>query len=93
MQLNSKADKIVEAALRDPFQEILYQSHTISIEMYIKMLLEYQKHLAKLEDQIDALEHEIEECKIIQSIRGIGEKIAAIFSEIGEIDLFDNPKN
>ena len=90
--MNSKADKIVEAALRDPFQEILYQSHTISIEMYIKMLLEYQKHLAKLEDQIDALEHEIEECKIIQSIRGIGEKIAAIFSEIGEIDLFDNPK-
>ena len=88
-----KADKLVEAALRDPFQETLYQSHIISIEMYIKMLLEYQKHLSKLEDQIDALAHEIEECRIIQSIPGIGEKIAAtIISEIGEIDLFDNPK-
>lgn len=89
----SKADKLVEAALRDPFQETLYQSHIISIEMYIKMLLEYQKHLSKLENQIDALAQEIEECKIIQSIPGIGEKIAAtIISEIGEIDLFDNPK-
>lgn len=89
----SKADKLIEAALRDPFQETLYQSHIISIEMYIKMLLEYQKHLSKLEDQIDALAQEIEECQIIQSIPGIGEKIAAtIISEIGEIDLFDNPK-
>ncbi|WP_096272053.1 IS110 family transposase [Paucisalibacillus globulus] len=89
----SKADELIEAALRDPFQETLYQSHIISIEMYIKMLVEYQKHLSKLEKQIDALAKEIEECKIIQSIPGIGEKIAAmIISEIGEIDLFDNPK-
>lgn len=89
----SKADKLITAAHRNPFQETLYQSHILSIEMYIKMLLEYQKHLSKLKDQIDALAKEIEECKIIRSIPGIGEKIAAtIISEIGEIDLFDNPK-
>ena len=35
----------------------------------------------------------IEEYKIIQSIPGIGEKIAAtIISEIGEIDRFNHPK-
>ena len=61
--------------------------------MYIQMLLQYQEHLAKLEDQIDALAEEIEEYKIIQSIPGIGEKIAAtIISEIGEIDRFNHPK-
>lgn len=89
----AKAEKLIVAAHRNPFQETLYQSHILSIEMYIKMLLEYQKHLSKLEDQIGALAKEIEEFKIIQSIPGIGEKIAAtIISEIGEIDLFDNPK-
>ncbi|MDL4842437.1 IS110 family RNA-guided transposase [Aquibacillus rhizosphaerae] len=89
----SKADKLITAAHRNPFQETLYQSHILSIEMYIKMLLEYQKHLSKLKNQIDALAKEIEEYKIIRSIPGIGEKIAAtIISEIGEIDLFDNPK-
>ena len=88
-----KAEKLIAAALRNPFQETLYLSHILSIEMYIKMLIEYQKHLSKLEDQIDALASEIEEFKILQSIPGIGEKIAAtIISEIGEIDLFDHPK-
>jgi transposase len=46
-----------------------------------------------LEAEIDALAKEIEEYKIIQSIPGIGEKIAAtIISEIGEIDRFNHPK-
>ena len=63
------------------------------MEMYIKVLLEYQKHLSSLEKEIDASAKEIEEYKIIQSIPGIGEKIAAtIISEIGEIDRFNHPK-
>ncbi|MFY4774392.1 transposase [Metabacillus sp. RGM 3146] len=46
-----------------------------------------------MERQIDVLAEEIEECKIIQSIPGIGGKIAAtIISEIGEIDRFNHPK-
>ena len=57
------------------------------------MLLEYQKHLSKFEEEINALAKEIEEYKIIQSIPGIGEKIATtIISEIGEIDRFNHPK-
>ena len=40
-----------------------------------------------------ALSNEMEEYKIIQSIPGIGEKIAAtIISEIGEIDRLNHPK-
>ncbi len=68
-------------------------SHLICLEVLIEILLEYIKHLSKLEEEIDALVKNIEEYKIIQSIPGIGEKIAAtIISEIGEIDRFNHPK-
>jgi transposase len=90
---NTKAKELIAAAAQNPFQKNLYQSHILTLEMYIKMLLEYQKHLSKLEEEIDALAIGIEEYKIIQSIPGIGEKIAAtIISEIGEIDRFNHPK-
>lgn len=83
----------MKAASRNPFQQNLYHSHLISLEMLIGILLEYKKHLSKLEEEIDALAKNIEEYKIIQSIPGIGEKIAAtIISEIGEIDRFNHPK-
>jgi transposase len=90
---STKAKELIAAAAQNPFQKTLYQSHILTLEMYIKMLLEYQKHLSKLEYEIDALAKEIQEYKIIQSIPGIGEKIAAtIISEIGEIDWFNHPK-
>jgi len=89
----TKAQKLIAAAERNPFQETLYQSHILTLEMYIKMLLEYQKHLSTFEEEIDALAKEIKEYKIIQLIPGVGEKIAAtIISEIGEIDRFNHPK-
>ena len=89
----ARSQKLIDAAKRNPFQNTLYQSHILTMEMYIKVLLEYQKHLSSLEKEIDASAREIEEYKIIQSIPGIGEKIAAtIISEIGEIDRFNHPK-
>lgn len=90
---SEKAQQIREAALRNPFQQTQFQSHLFSLEMYIHMILDYKGHLSSLEKQIDALAQEIEEYQMIQSIPGIGEKIAAtILSEIGEIDRFPNPK-
>lgn len=83
----------MKAASRNPFQHTLYNSHLISLEMLIGILLEYKKHLSKLEEEIDTLAKNIEEYKFIQSIPGIGEKIvASIISEIGEIDRFNHPK-
>lgn len=88
-----KAQKLKQAATRNPFQKTLYQSHLLSLSMYINMLLQYKEHLSELDAEIDTLAKEIEEYKIIQSIPGIGEKIAAtIISEIGEIDRFNHPK-
>lgn len=88
-----KCQKLKAAAERNPFQKTLYQSHLLSLTMYINMLLQYKEHLSELDAEIDTLAKEIEEYKIIQSIPGIGGKIAAtIISEIGEIDRFNHPK-
>ncbi|SMQ64180.1 Transposase IS116/IS110/IS902 family protein [Bacillus sp. OV166] len=91
--IREKAVKLLESAERNPFHQGVYESQLFSLDMYITMLLQYQDHLSNLETQIDDLAEEIEECKIIQSIPGIGEKIAAtIISEIGEIDRFNHLK-
>jgi transposase len=88
-----KSQKLKAAATRNPFQKTLYQSHLLSLSMYINMLIQYKEHLSELDAEIDTLAKEIEEYKILQSIPGIGEKIAAtIISEIGEIDRFNHPK-
>lgn len=90
---NEKAIQLKAAAARNPFEKTIYQSHILSLGMYINILLQYKEHLSKLEAEIDALAKEIEEYRIIKSIPGIGEKIAAtIISEIGEIDRFSHPK-
>ena len=90
---NEKANELIAAAKRNPFEKTVYQSHILSLGMFIKIILQYKEHLSKLEAEIDALAKEVEEYNIIKSIPGIGEKIAAtIISEIGEIDRFDNPK-
>jgi len=90
---NEKALKLKEAAARNPFEKTVYQSHILSLGMYINIILQYKEHLSTLESEIDALAKEIEEYNIIKSIPGIGEKIAAtIISEIGEIDRFTDPK-
>jgi len=88
-----KALKLKEAAARNPFEKTVYQSHILSLGMYINIILQYKEHLSTLQSEIDALAKEVEEYNIIKSIPGIGEKIAAtIISEIGEIDRFTDPK-
>jgi transposase len=88
-----KAIQLKAAAARNPFEKIVYQSHILSLGMYINIILQYKEHLSKLESEIDALAKEVEKYNIIKSIPGIGEKIAAtIISEIGEIDRFTDPK-
>ncbi|MMZ58531.1 Transposase IS116/IS110/IS902 family protein [compost metagenome] len=88
-----KAIQLKAVAARNPFEKTVYQSHILSLGMYINILLQYKEHPSKLEAEIDTLAKEMEEYNIIKSIPGIGEKIAAtIISEIGEIDRFTDPK-
>jgi len=88
-----KAKKLMDSASRNPFQKVVYHSHLINLQMYIEMLFQYQGHLSELEIRIVTLANELEDYEIVQSIPGIGEKIAAtIISEVGEIDRFSHPK-
>ncbi|WP_164217330.1 IS110 family transposase [Virgibacillus sp. YIM 98842] len=89
----NKARELKDAAKRNPFKQSKYHSHLVSLRMYVELLLQYQRHLSKLEEEIDALARTFEEYELIRSIPGIGGKIAAtIISEMGEIDRFSHPK-
>jgi transposase len=91
--INERVQKLLLAAKQNPFQKTMYSSHLISLKVLITLILQYQEHLAELEQKADALAEELEEYELIQSIPGIGNKIAAtILSEIGEIDRFGHPK-
>ncbi len=60
------------------------------MKVLITLILQYQEHLAELVQNIDALAEEMKDYELIQSIPGIGPKIAAtILAEIGEIDRFN----
>lgn len=88
-----KAEALILAAERNPFQSTLYQSLLISLNMYIDLLQAYHQQLSTLESEIDQLAAQLEEYELLQSIPGVCEKIAAtIISEIGEIDRFNHPK-
>ena len=88
-----KANKLKEAAERNPFKKNLYQSHLLTLKMYIQMLLQQKEFLSLLEQEIDELAMEFEEYEILRSIPGVGCKIAAtLISEIGEIKQFSHPK-
>src|SRR4029453_4810397 len=78
---------------RNPFKETAFSSHLISLELLINLLLQYQEHLANLDQSVDALAAELHENELIRSIPGIRTRIAAtILAEVGEIDRFDHAK-
>ncbi len=88
-----KAAQLKDAAARNPFQEPICQGHVLSLHMYIQMLFQYQEHLSKLQKEIKALAKTFDDYELVQSIPGVGEKIAAtIISEIGGINQFERPK-
>jgi transposase len=88
-----RAQKLVYTAERNPFKETAFSSHLISLKLLISLLLQYQEHLADLDQSIDALAAELQEYELIQSIPGIGTRIAAtILAEIEEIDRFVHAK-
>ncbi len=63
-----------------------------SFHLYIRMIGEYQAHLATLDREIDALVHNIEACQLIQTIPGIGAVAGTTMAEIGEIARFDDAR-
>src|SRR5699024_251566 len=78
---------------RNPYQSQISYGQLVSLRMYIQMLFQYQEHLSKLLKEINTLSKSFEEYRLIKSVPGIGDKIAAtIISESGDINQFENPK-
>jgi hypothetical protein len=44
---NEKAIELKAAAIRNPFEKTVYQSHILSLGMYINLILQYKGHLSK----------------------------------------------
>lgn len=89
----NKAAQLKQAANRNPFQHPVCQGQIISLQMFIQMLFQYQEHLSRLKKEINALARTFNDYEMIQSIPGIGDKIAAtIISEIGGMYHFEHPK-
>jgi transposase len=85
-----KAQKLMAAAERNPFKETAFPSHLISLELLIHLLLQYQDHLSKLDQSIEDLAQELWEYDLIQSIPGIGTKLAATILAIGKFTATRN---
>lgn len=91
--ISERVQRLQKAAKQNPFQQTMYSSHLVNLKILVTLILQYQEHLADLERNIGTLAEELDEYALIQSIPGIGPKIAAtILSEIGEIDRFNHPK-
>jgi hypothetical protein len=63
---------LIAAAKRSPFMQTAFPSHLISMQLLIKLLLQYKDQLADLNKSVDALAEELIEYDLIQSIPGIG---------------------
>ncbi|WP_256711649.1 hypothetical protein [Paenibacillus sp. FSL H7-0331] len=66
--INERVKRPLEAAKQNPFEQTMYSSPLINLNVLIILILQYQEHLTELEQNIDALAEEIEEYDLIQSI-------------------------
>ncbi|WP_228469402.1 IS110 family RNA-guided transposase [Paenibacillus sp. JNUCC31] len=69
------------------------QSQTVALASMVVLLLEFDKQLSHLEQQMEALAMELPEVGLVKSIPGIGGKLAAaIVAELGNASQFQDAK-
>ncbi len=56
-----RVQRLVDVAKQNPFQQTMYACHLINL----KVILQYQEHLAELEQNIDTLAEEMEEYELM----------------------------
>ncbi len=47
--IDERAQRLLEAAKKNPFKHTMYSSHLVNLRMLITLILQYQEHLAELE--------------------------------------------
>ena len=85
---------MADAAQTNPFRAVRVPRQLFTLTMSVGLLAISHEHITALEKQIGALAAEIPECRWVQTIPGIGKKLAAtIATEIGEINRCSHPNN
>lgn len=69
------------------------RSQTVILHGMVSLLLSFSEQLSELEKQMDEMASDLPEVKLVKSIPGIGDKLAAaIVAEIGDVSQFKDPK-
>lgn len=91
--IKNKLSKLMEAALKCPIEQEVYDSHIHSLLTLLELIEQYQTQHNCLQNHItESICHRMDYC-ILHSIPGIGDNLAAtILSEIGDIHKFDSVK-
>ncbi|MFB9331168.1 IS110 family transposase, partial [Paenibacillus aurantiacus] len=89
---SNKADAIIHAANNSLIVDCS-PSQVRALLLMIDLLMEYQNHLAELEQAMKAKATSIPGFDLLCSIPGIGDKLAAtILAEVGDVSSFDHAK-
>ncbi|WP_240421952.1 IS110 family transposase [Paenibacillus periandrae] len=90
--MNRKVDNLKAAVLQNPVTQVSFGLET-ALRSMLKTVRGFQMQLTELEKTILELSAMIEEVKLLETIPGVGTKIAAaIVSEIGDATQFRYPK-
>ncbi|MFX3634715.1 MAG: IS110 family transposase [Candidatus Pristimantibacillus sp.] len=90
--MNRKIDQLRTAVLQNPVTQVPFGLET-ALRSMLTTVREFQVQLTELEKTILELSELIEEVKLLETIPGVGAKIAAsIVAEIGDATQFRYPK-
>lgn len=93
VRVNNKLNQLLEAALKCPIEQDVYDSHIHSLLTLLELIEQYQEQYSLLQKHISESIYHRKDYNILLSIPGIGEVLAAtILSEIGDVSNFDSAK-
>ena len=89
--MEAKVEQL-EEALSDWSEQPRSHSQTFVLRGMVDLLLAFSEQLSELEKQINEMATSLPEVELVKSIPGIGDRLAAIVAEIGDVRQFKEAK-
>ncbi|MGE5701597.1 MAG: IS110 family transposase [Clostridia bacterium] len=90
--IQEKTERL-ERTLKEWNKEEVSPTQILMLEGMVELLCSFQDQLKRLEEQMEEIALSLPEVELLQSIPGIGEKLAAtIVAEVGDSSQFNSPK-